>query len=72
MRKLVAIGALGTLLVGCGFSSGELGVGDALKLGVHRGHSGHVAVDVRVGGASCRVTRMAVSWNGGVARVAAC
>jgi hypothetical protein len=75
MRKLVAASTLVTLVsvvVGCGVSTTEIGVGNSVSVGVHRARTGHVAVDVKLGGRTCETTRIALSWEGGAARVNAC
>lgn len=68
----VALIAFVSVIGGCGVSTTEVGVGDSISVGVHRARSGHVAVDVKIGGRTCEVTRVAVSWEGGAARVNAC
>jgi hypothetical protein len=75
MRKLLAAAALVLLVpiaVGCRASTTRVGVGDSVSVDVHRAHSGHVSVDVKLGGHSCETTRVALSWEGGAARVNAC
>jgi hypothetical protein len=80
MRRLAASVAVSSLVIGCGFSSAEVRVGDSLKLDVHRATTGKTAVALTVrsreaqeANARCRsLASLAVSWADGSAQVRAC
>ena len=74
MRKLVVTVAACSLIVGCGFSSAEISVGDSLAIHVHHAKQGRTSVNVSVslGSRDCKTSQMTVAWSDGAARVAAC
>ena len=74
MRWLLTCGAC-SLLGGCGMSSAQVSVGDAMTIEMHSAESGLTAVDVALGArSSCAVRphKVAVVWHDVAARISAC
>ena len=72
MRKLALILAACSLVVGCGFSSAEISVGDSLAIQVQHAPGGTTAVNVTMGAKDCRTASVSLFWDDLAARVAAC
>jgi hypothetical protein len=64
MQKITTFGALCVLLLGCGGSSTEILLGDAVAVGVDEAPSGRRLVEVKIGLRACRPAKVAVAWGG--------
>jgi hypothetical protein len=64
MQKITTFGALCVLLLGCGGSSTEILLGNAVALGVHEAPSGRRLVEVKIGLRACRPAKVAIAWGG--------
>jgi hypothetical protein len=64
MSKIVMCAAVSALLLGCGATSTEVALGDAVLVSVDKTPSGAGRVQVSVGTGSCRSTEVAFSWAG--------
>lgn len=72
MRNVVVSLAACSFIVGCGFSSAEVSVGDSVTVHVHHPKEGRTAVNVSVGSKDCRTSALTVAFADVAARIAAC
>ncbi len=71
MRNVVVMVGCAALL-GCGFSSAEVSLGDTLTIGIHHSRAGRTSFEVRTDGGACSAARVSVATDAIDARFERC